>query len=97
MKHTVRLRSFLAFAGSALLVVSSANATQFWDGTGSDAFWNTPANWGGDALPAFTTTAINFGSLSSVAGTAFGGVVIPSQTTANNNLTAGTLEALSQI
>jgi fibronectin-binding autotransporter adhesin len=91
MKHTVRLRSFLAFAGSALLVVSSANATQFWDGTGSDAFWNTPANWGGDALPAFTTTAINFGSLSSVAGTAFGGVVIPSQTTANNDLTAGTL------
>jgi autotransporter-associated beta strand protein len=76
---------------SATTPASTVNGTQFWDGGGVDANWNTPENWGGDGLPAFTTTAINFGSLSSVAGTAFGGVVIPSQTTANNNLTAGTL------
>jgi fibronectin-binding autotransporter adhesin len=91
MKPKPFLRSFLALAGNSLLAVSSANATQFWDGTGSDANWNTPENWGGDLLPAFSTTAINFGSLSSAAGTGFGGVVAPSQTTANNDLTAGAL------
>jgi autotransporter-associated beta strand protein len=80
-----------AVCGS-LLATSTAYATQFWDGGGDpDNNWNTPANWGGDALPAFTTTAINFGSLSSAAGTAFGNVVVPPQTTANNDLTAGTL------
>jgi autotransporter-associated beta strand protein len=88
MKPKSSLRSFLALGGSTLLVVSSVNATQFWDGTGGDAYWNTAANWGGDALPAFGTTAINFGSLSSAAGTAFGNVVVPAQTTATNNLAA---------
>ena len=93
MRPKSSLRSFLALAGSTLLAVSSVNATQFWDGTagGGDNNWNTPANWGGDALPAFTTTAINFGSLSSAAGTAFGNVVVPTVTTTNNDLTAGTL------
>jgi autotransporter-associated beta strand protein len=93
MKPKSSLRSFLALSGSAMLAVTSANATQFWDGTagGGDNNWNTPANWGGDELPAFTTTAINFGSLSSAAGTAFGNVVVPTVTTTNNDLTAGTL------
>jgi autotransporter-associated beta strand protein len=93
MKPKSHLKSFLMLSGGTLLGVSSVNATQFWDGTagGGDNNWNTPANWGGDALPAFTTTAINFGSLSSVAGTAFGNVVVPAVTTTNNNLTAGTL------
>ena len=80
-----------ASAPASATTLASALRTQFWDGTGGDGNWNTAANWGGDGLPAFSTTAINFGSLSSAAGTAFGNVVVPTQTTANNNLTAGTV------
>jgi autotransporter-associated beta strand protein len=97
--YTVRARdnalppneSTASAPASATTPASPATGTQFWDGGGGDANWNTPENWGGDGLPAFGTTAINFGSLSSLAGTAFGNVVVPSQTTANNDLTAGTL------
>jgi fibronectin-binding autotransporter adhesin len=89
MKPKSSLRSFLALSGSALLAVSSVNATQFWDGTGGDANWNTPANWGGDTLPAFSTIAINFGG-ANAGGTAVG-TIPASQTTANNDLTAGSL------
>lgn len=92
MKPKTSLSSFFAISGSALLAVSSVNATQFWDGTagGGDNNWNTAANWGGDTLPAFTTTAINFGSINAT-GDNFGNVVVPTVTTTNNNLTAGTL------
>jgi len=86
MKPNRSLRSFLALAGSSLLVASSVNATQFWDGGGGDADWNTAENWVDDTLPAFNTTAINFGSLNA-AGTGFGNVTVPSQFTANNDLT----------
>ena len=90
MKPNRSLRSFLALAGSSLLVASSVNATQFWDGGGGDADWNTAENWVDDTLPAFNTTAINFGSLNA-AGTGFGNVTVPSQFTANNDLTPGSL------
>jgi autotransporter-associated beta strand protein len=89
MKPKSSLLSFLALCGSTLLGVNSVNATQFWDGTGSDANWNTPENWGGDTLPAFTTTTINFGG-TNAGGTAVGNVAAL-QTTANNDLAADSL------
>lgn len=56
-----------------LLQTPAAHADQIWDGGGADAFWNTAANWGSDALPAFTNAIT------------FGGVL---QTSTSNNLTA---------
>lgn len=46
-----------------------------WDGGGSDNFWGTAANWGGDVAPSSGVIS-------------FGGTV---QTSTNNNLTADTL------
>lgn len=89
MKPKPSLRSFLALSGSALLGVSSVNATQFWDGGGVDDNWNTPANWGENTLPAFNTAAINFGG-TNAGGTAAGSVAAL-QTTADNDLTTGSL------
>jgi fibronectin-binding autotransporter adhesin len=89
MKPKASLRSFLALSGSALLAVSSVNANQFWDGGGGDDNWNTPANWGENTLPAFGTTTINFGG-TNAGGTAVGNVSAL-QTTADNDLTAGSL------
>jgi hypothetical protein len=44
-----------ASAPASATTPASTVGTQFWDGTGSDANWNTPENWGGDGLPAFST------------------------------------------
>jgi autotransporter-associated beta strand protein len=88
MKPNSFLRCCSAIASSALFAVSSVNATQYWDGTGGDANWNTASNWGGDVIPDFTGTAINFGG-TNVGGTAVG-TTLATQTTANNDLAAGT-------
>lgn len=57
----IQLRVLALLAAIALGPMSVSAATVTWDGGGANAFWNTAANWSGDALP-LTTDDIVFGS-----------------------------------
>lgn len=108
MKPKSALRSFLLFAGSSLLSVSSASAaTLYWDGTdttvdadGGSGIWNTTNNnWGTAATAGSNTTWNNANPDSAVFGGATGTVTLGSGITTSGllfNTTGYTIDASSQ-
>lgn len=69
-------RNFLLLAFFLPSLGQPARADQTWDGGGGDANWSTAVNWGGNSLPDFLMPITFAGS---------------TQTTANNDLAAGTV------
>ncbi len=55
-------RAVAALATVAAIALTGPSGAQTWDGGGSDAFWDTAANWNPDGVPATgTTVTVNGG------------------------------------